>query len=249
MQLLFLCFCSLLAPVKILHIDAKGLPDDAAAESVGRQAAKAVSASANVEQSESSDMFVDDGFGDALTKALREAPSPREVADYPPNFHYLDPDILGNPDACDRDYSIACPQQFVVRELVEGGFSCMPAASYRGSCHEVVTFKNDADDAEVKRAFALRCKTNWNCRDCPRDLRVPCPLKFKLNDKQLCVPTEEYHGPCGNPVSFWMHNAAMISNWSARCMAFFPCVEPSDDNQVTSASLGKAASVQRVLPQ
>lgn len=73
-------------------------------------------------------------------------------------FHMYDP--MNDPDACERDYTFPCPDDFFVMPTEAGSSTrtCAPSYKYKGSCQSDPP--NTGMTSQQKREWALKCKRN-----------------------------------------------------------------------------------------
>lgn len=151
----------------------------------------------------------------------------------PFTHEYKDFDPLGDPDSCQRDYTITCPTDFyLMPETFDTTVRvCAPSYKYKGACM-AGDFPHDAMTSQDKREWAIRCRRNWPCIECPRDFSKPCPSGWKEylgvgSPVAGCVPPTSYRGPCKIPatgISFEHFNSEMMEAWSDQCKAWWPCI-------------------------
>ena len=153
---------------------------------------------------------ISDGGAASAIKALGRYPGPTQS----PAIVALD-----EPSHCDTDFSQACPTGFVA-----GSSGCVPTSAYEGPCAgEVRSFDGLTDAAKAR--WSSLCLARWPCVDCDRDFAAACPKGWAAVDGQprSCQAPSQYVGPCADMADFDGFNAAMLSQWSTACGAFWEC--------------------------
>ena len=157
----------------------------------------------------SSGKISDGGAADAL-KGLGRYPGPTQS----PAVVAFDA-----PSHCDIDFSQACPTGFVA-----GSSGCVPTSAYQGPCAGDVRSFDGLSDAAKARWSSL-CLASWPCVDCDRDFAAACPKGWAAvgGQPRSCQAPSQYVGPCADVADFDGFNAAMLSQWSTSCGAFWEC--------------------------
>ena len=122
--------------------------------------------------------------------------------------------------ACQRDYNVTCPEQFVA--LGQTG-QCVAGPRYAGPCaSDAYTFTLMSDKAKAR--WSDQCLAKWPCIICDRAYQG-CPLGWTKGDvdEVSCVPPAGYTGPCKGAAVFAGYNREMLNQWSSQCGAFWPC--------------------------
>jgi CPW-WPC domain-containing protein len=161
-----------------------------------------------------------DGGASSAMKGLGRYPGPISRAQGPA----VDPVALDESWHCETDFSQACPNGFVA-----GSSGCVPTSAYQGPCASDVRSFDGLSDAAKARWSSL-CLASWPCVDCDRDFAAACPKGWASVDGQPrhCQAPGQYVGPCAAVAGFDGFNAAMLSQWSTACGAFWECKKRGD---------------------
>jgi len=158
---------------------------------------------------------VADGGASSVIKALGRFPGPISRAQGPA----IDPVAFDAGWHCETDFSQACPSGFVA-----GSSGCVPTSAYQGPCSsDVCSFEGLSDSAKAR--WSSLCLAWWPCVECDRDFSAACPKGWSSVDGQSrrCQAPGDYVGPCADVAEFDGFNAAMLSQWSTSCGAFWEC--------------------------
>ncbi|XP_053993677.1 uncharacterized protein LOC128884359 isoform X2 [Hylaeus volcanicus] len=207
------------------------------AEAIAKEASNLAKLSAKSMNSETADALETEDPNENLIHILENVPNPYKTSQNP--ITKLDPNLFGDENSCDRDYTVPCPEHFIVTRWKNTSSLCAPLPQYTGSCQDSIEFMNNDSDIILKRQFSSSCRV-----ECERDFSQPCPNQFTVQSSNMCYPSKVYKGPCSHPVSFWMHNPTMIESWSVRCKAYFPCLTTS--TEISSTKINKVDSIRRV---
>ena len=162
---------------------------------------------------------ISDGGASSAMKELGRYPGPISRAQGPA----VDPVALDESWHCEIDFSQACPSGFVA-----GSSGCVPTSAYQGPCASDVRSFDGLSDAAKARWSSL-CLASWPCVDCDRDFSSACPKGWASVDGQ-CEAPGHYVGPCADVAGFDGFNAAMLSQWSTACGAFWECKQRGHTN-------------------
>lgn len=126
---------------------------------------------------------------------------------------------------CPRNYTITCPTGWT--ETVPG-LQCdnpaMDPASTPLDCQRM--FANQYSSPVLRADFATKCKVQWPCAACTKDLSN-CPDQFQQVEeatKGYCKPNKNYLGPCPEPIDFRKFpDNTEKARWATRCYTEWPC--------------------------
>lgn len=105
---------------------------------------------------------------------------------------------------CARDYSSACPTNFV-----EDGGVCVPGDGYSGPCGpQAVANKED---------FAFKCGASWPCASFNSPTYSGCPSGWSAGADGSCLAGPGYTGICSPTTNFSGMSDAQKAQWSAFC--------------------------------
>jgi len=140
----------------------------------------------------------------------------------------IDPSPPSHIYSCDRNYSLPCPQGFVMLSGMDGWreAKCIAPMAYQGPCSgRATSFEGMSVEAKIR--WSQMCGAVWPCIECTRNYSNVCPRGWqRTGDDLTCAPSTRYTGPCRAPVSFEGYNIKMLEEWSSACGAYLTCVAP-----------------------
>jgi CPW-WPC domain-containing protein len=157
------------------------------------------------------------------------------MANLPPSvvdpLEVIDPNLMSDEFACERNYNAKCPRGFVpIGNVLGDGPRCGPDRRiYSGPCKDR-TIKFARLTVRAKQHWAILCGFSWPCNNCKRDYSKACPREWDQDPpgdfkSTVCRARESYEGPCDRLKDFQGYNDITKEEWALDCVAYWDCVK------------------------
>ena len=141
----------------------------------------------------------------------------------------IDPNLMSDEFACERNYKAQCPRGFVpIGNVFGDGPRCGPDLRiYSGPCKDR-TIKFVRLSVRAKQHWARLCGFSWPCNTCKRDYTRACPKEWDQDPpgdlkSTVCRARPSYEGPCDRVKDFQGYNDRTKEEWSIECVAYWAC--------------------------
>ena len=143
----------------------------------------------------------------------------------------IDPNLMSDEFACERNYNAKCPRGFTpIGNVLGDGPRCGPDRRiYSGPCKDR-TIKFARLTVRAKQHWAILCGFSWPCNNCKRDYSKACPREWDQDPpgdfkSTVCRARESYEGPCDRLKDFQGYNDITKEEWALDCVAYWDCVK------------------------